>query len=117
MKKLKNIFTRTFKSVGYKDNYKIEPYDKIDLAIYENIEHKKIEVIIEAKLPNSREMVINNDFNKKAFAQICYYAYKYNSSSIKNLIITDYKTLYIFKANEIKKIIDSLFFQKLVKKL
>ncbi len=112
----KTSLRELFKSVGYKDNYKIEPYDKIDLAIYENIEHKKIEVIIETKLPNSREMVINNDFNKKAFAQICYYAYKYNSSSIKNLIITDYTTLYIFKANEIKKIIDSPFFPKISKK-
>ncbi|EJF07567.1 Eco57I restriction endonuclease [Thiovulum sp. ES] len=90
-------------------NSEINNFENIDLAIFQD---KQIEVIIETKKPDSSEMISDENFAKKSFAQICYYYSEYRSSSIKHLIITDYKTLYIFKASEIEKIVSSKEFPR-----
>ena len=88
-------------SLGF-HNYKIEPFKEVDLVIFE--ENREKEVFIETKLPNSPEMILDNNFQKKSFAQICYYFEKYGTSALKHLIITDYKTLYLFKSYDILQI-------------
>jgi adenine-specific DNA-methyltransferase len=97
----KDYLKALFRSTGY-ENYKIEADQKVDLAIFEH--EKNSEVFFETKLPNSSEMISDSNFQKKSFAQICYYADKYGTSSLKHLIITDYKNLYLFKTSEIEKI-------------
>jgi adenine-specific DNA-methyltransferase len=97
----KDYLKALFRSTGY-ENYKIEADQKVDLAIFEH--EKNSEVFFETKLPNSSEMISDSNFQKKSFAQICYYADKYGTSSLKHLIITDYKNLYLLKTSEIEKI-------------
>jgi hypothetical protein len=82
--------------------------------VSENSEQQNItiEVIIETKKPDSPEMITDDNFLKKSFAQICYYFVEFGSSSLKHLIITDYKTLYLFKAGEIEKITKQNSFPK-----
>ncbi len=100
-------------STGY-ENSKIEAVGNIDLAIFKDLEqgNSQIEVIFETKKPNSPEMITDDNFFKKSFAQICYYFVEFGSSSLKHLIITDYKTLYLFKAGEIEKITKQNSFPK-----
>ena len=100
-------------STGY-ENSKIEAVENIDLAIFKDLEqgNSQIEVIFETKKPNSPEMITDDNFFKKSFAQICYYFVEFGSSSLKHLIITDYKTLYLFKAGEIEKITKQNSFPK-----
>ncbi len=105
-------------STGF-NKYKIEPIKNSDLAIYEDrddLDKKQIEVFIETKIPNSHEMIKDDDFKKKAFAQICFYADKEGTSSLKHLIVTDYKNLYIFKSFDIKRLTSSATFPKYNKK-
>jgi len=104
----KTILRNLLNSTGYQ-NSKIEVVGNIDLAISKD---SQIEVIFETKKPDSLEMVTDDNFLKKSFAQICYYYSEHKSSSIKHLIITDYKTLYIFKAGEIEKITKQNSFPK-----
>ena len=94
-------------------DYKIAPEKKIDLAIFRERANgsREIEVIIETKT-NKSEMISDDNFRKKSFAQICYYYSKYKSSTIKHLIITNYQTIYIFKASEIEKITSSSNFPR-----
>ena len=82
--------------------------------VSENSEQQNItiETIIETKKPNNSEMITDDNFLKKSFAQICYYFVEFGSSSLKHLIITDYKTLYLFKAGEIEKITKQNSFPK-----
>ncbi|HIO71005.1 MAG TPA: hypothetical protein EYG60_03650, partial [Campylobacterales bacterium] len=89
-------------------DYTIAPEKKIDLAVFKERTNgsREIEVIIETKI-NKSEMISDDNFHKKSFAQICYYYSKYKSSTIKHLIITNYQTIYIFKASEIEKITSS----------
>jgi hypothetical protein len=100
-------------SIGFQ-NYKIEASEYIDLAIFEH--QKQHEVFIETKLPKSSEMISEENFKKKAFAQILYYTDRFGSSSLKHLIITDYETLFLFKAEDIRKITSSPIFPKYSKK-
>ena len=95
-------------SIGY-ENHKIEAVGNIDLAIHQD---SQIEVIIETKKPNSSEMITDDNFIKKSFAQICYYYSEYRSSTIKHLIVTDYKTQYLFKTAEITNIVNSSDFPR-----
>ena len=101
-------------STGF-DNHNIEPDRDIDLAIWEDVEkssEKQIEVFIETKIPNSKEMVTDTDFRKKAFSQILYYFSQFGTSVLKHLIITDYRTLYLFKAKDIETVVKSKAFPK-----
>jgi type II restriction/modification system DNA methylase subunit YeeA len=107
---LKNLIFST----GY-DNHNIEPDRDIDLAIWEDVEkssEKQIEVFIETKIPNSKEMVTDSDFRKKAFSQILYYFSQFGTSALKHLIVTDYRTLYLFKAKDIETVVKSKAFPK-----
>ncbi|EIN8285501.1 Eco57I restriction-modification methylase domain-containing protein [Campylobacter coli] len=71
----------------------------IDLALKKD---KQIQVIIEAKLPHSKEFFSSNKPNCKALHEcILYYLRerKALNSSLKHIIITDFYHFYIFKAD------------------
>ncbi len=71
----------------------------IDLALKKD---KQIQVIIEAKLPHSKEFFSPNKSNCKALHEcILYYLRerKALNSSLKHIIITDFYHFYIFKAD------------------
>ncbi|UKW06540.1 type IIG restriction enzyme/methyltransferase [Campylobacter coli] len=71
----------------------------IDLALKKD---KQIQVIIEAKLPHSKEFFSQNKPNCKALHEcILYYLRerKALNSSLKHIIITDFYRFYIFKAD------------------
>ena len=78
-------------STGY-ENSKIEAVGNIDLAIFKDLEqgNSQIEVIIETKKPDSPEMITDDNFLKKSFAQICYYFVEFGSSNLKHLILIKY---------------------------
>ena len=91
----KVILRNLLNSTGFQ-NYKIETYKNIDLVIYqvsENSEQQNItiETIIETKKPNNSEMITDDNFLKKSFAQIYYYFFvEFGSSSLKHLILIKY---------------------------
>ena len=71
----------------------------IDLALKKD---KQIQVIIEAKLPHSKEFFSQSKPNCKALHEcILYYLRerKALNSSLKHIIITDFYRFYIFKAD------------------
>ncbi|EAJ2877620.1 class I SAM-dependent DNA methyltransferase [Campylobacter coli] len=71
----------------------------IDLALKKD---KQIQVIIEAKLPHSKEFFSQSKLNCKALHEcILYYLRerKALNSSLKHIIITDFYRFYIFKAD------------------
>ena len=114
----KTDFQNLIESTGY-ENYEVRPEGNIDIAIWKSVEkneQKQLEVFIETKKGNSFEMISDENFAKKSFAQICYYYSEFGKSALKHLIITDYKTLYLFKASEIEKIVSSNQFPNYRKK-
>jgi len=114
----KTDFQNLIESTDY-ENYEVRPEGNIDIAIWKSVEkneQKQLEVFIETKKGNSFEMISDENFAKKSFAQICYYYSEFGKSALKHLIITDYKTLYLFKASEIEKIVSSNQFPNYRKK-
>ena len=81
----------------------------IDLAICNS--NDELKVIIETKKNSSPDMIRDDNFNKKSFAQVIYYYLnqkKTNSEmSITSIIITDFYSIYLFKERDIHKFIDN----------
>ena len=93
-------------SFGYNCNTK----GKIDLVIkYDDV----IKTIIETKnYDNEKEMIKDNDYFHKGFYQIILYYYRSRQTNenknlnIDNIIITDYKDVYLFLKDDFENIIN-----------
>ncbi|MEI6728948.1 MAG: TaqI-like C-terminal specificity domain-containing protein [bacterium] len=95
----------------YNDN-PVNTYGRKDLAIYSLEKKSKVEVLIEAKKPLIRaEMPTTDNLNCKAMQELLYYfleeTVENKNLELKNLIITDCYSWYIFDALEFNKIFGS----------
>ncbi|MCW0239322.1 Eco57I restriction-modification methylase domain-containing protein [Campylobacter lari] len=79
---------------------------EIDLAIAKDELSKDLEVLIEAKKPNSKEFITHEKPNSKALheAILYYFRNREHSFSLKFIIITDFYKFYIFKASEFEEL-------------
>lgn len=79
---------------------------EIDLAIAKDELSKDLEVLIEAKKPNSKEFITHAKPNSKALheAILYYFRNREHSFSLKFIIITDFYKFYIFKASEFEEL-------------
>ncbi|RTJ54671.1 DUF7149 domain-containing protein [Campylobacter jejuni] len=79
---------------------------EIDLAISKDEFSKDLEVLIEAKKPNSKEFITYTKVNSKALheAILYYFRNREHSFSLKFIIITDFYKFYIFKISEFEEL-------------
>ena len=100
----KQVLRDFLKHTFYSDN-EINTSNKIDLAVFLGSSDKSnVGVIIEAKRPNSNEMMRKDDFNKKALHEaVLYYLRERidkNNYEIKSILITDMYEFFVFDAHE-----------------
>lgn len=79
---------------------------EIDLSISKDEFSKDLEVLIEAKKPNSKEFITHTKVNSKALHETILYYFRNReySFSLKFLIITDFYKFYIFKISEFEEL-------------
>ncbi|HEF1805939.1 TPA: Eco57I restriction-modification methylase domain-containing protein [Campylobacter jejuni] len=79
---------------------------EIDLAISKDEFSKDLEVLIEAKKPNSKEFITHTKVNSKALHETILYYFRNReySFSLKFIIITDFYKFYIFKISEFEEL-------------
>ncbi|EAI0223595.1 class I SAM-dependent DNA methyltransferase [Campylobacter jejuni] len=79
---------------------------EIDLSISKDEFSKDLEVIIEAKKPNSKEFITHTKVNSKALHETILYYFRNReySFSLKFIIITDFYKFYIFKISEFEEL-------------
>ncbi|EIE8721135.1 Eco57I restriction-modification methylase domain-containing protein [Campylobacter jejuni] len=79
---------------------------EIDLSISKDKFSKDLEVLIEAKKPNSKEFITHTKVNSKALheAILYYFRNRQLSFSLKFIIITDFYKFYIFKISEFEEL-------------
>ena len=121
-----NALKTLFEKMGLKAQakYKQQGKSEIDLVLIKNDdtrdktsdkstknthnENNEIQVIIEAKKPDSKEMISTQNPNTKALHEaILYYFYQREAKhnpNIKHIIITDFKKFYVFKASSFKQL-------------
>lgn len=86
------------------------------MAIAKDELSKDLEVLIEAKKPNSKEFITHAKPNSKALheAILYYFRNREHSFSLKFIIITDFYKFYIFKASEFEELFyKNISFKKL----
>ncbi|EGK8085181.1 class I SAM-dependent DNA methyltransferase [Campylobacter lari] len=95
-------------TLNFKTHIKTKQKGKseIDLAIAKDELSKDLEVLIEAKKPNSKEFITHTKPNSKALheAILYYFRNREHSFSLKFIIITDFYKFYIFKASEFEEL-------------
>ncbi len=79
---------------------------EIDLSISKDEFSKDLEVLIEAKKPNSKEFITHTKVNSKALRETILYYFRNReySFSLKFIIITDFYKFYIFKISEFEEL-------------
>ncbi|ELQ2002782.1 class I SAM-dependent DNA methyltransferase [Campylobacter jejuni] len=79
---------------------------EIDLSISKDEFSKDLEVLIEAKKPNSKEFITHTKVNSKALYETILYYFRNReySFSLKFIIITDFYKFYIFKISEFEEL-------------
>ncbi|EIF2085229.1 class I SAM-dependent DNA methyltransferase [Campylobacter jejuni] len=79
---------------------------EIDLSISKDELSKDLEVLIEAKKPNSKEFITHTKVNSKALHETILYYFRNReySFSLKFIIITDFYKFYIFKISEFEEL-------------
>ncbi len=80
---------------------------EIDLSISKDeFSSKDLEVLIEAKKPNSKEFITHTKVNSKALHETILYYFRNReySFSLKFIIITDFYKFYIFKISEFEEL-------------
>ncbi|HEF6304611.1 TPA: class I SAM-dependent DNA methyltransferase [Campylobacter jejuni] len=79
---------------------------EIDLSISKDEFSKDLEVLIEAKKPNSKEFITHTKLNSKALHETILYYFRNReySFSLKFIIITDFYKFYIFKISEFEEL-------------
>ncbi|EGH4499583.1 class I SAM-dependent DNA methyltransferase [Campylobacter jejuni] len=89
---------------------------EIDLSMSKDEFSKDLEVLIEAKKPNSKEFITHTKVNSKALHETILYYFRNReySFSLKFIIITDFYKFYIFKISEFEELFyKNLSFKKL----
>lgn len=103
-----NTLSPFLTTLNFKTHIKTKQKGKseIDLAIAKDEFSKDLEVLIEAKKPNSKEFIIHAKPNSKALheAILYYFRNREHSFSLKFIIITDFYKFYIFKASEFEEL-------------
>ncbi|MPB17307.1 class I SAM-dependent DNA methyltransferase [Campylobacter lari] len=103
-----NTFSPFLTMLNFKTHIKTKQKGKseIDLAIAKDELSKDLEVLIEAKKPNSKEFITHEKPNSKALheAILYYFRNREHSFSLKFIIITDFYKFYIFKASEFEEL-------------
>ncbi|MCV3385954.1 Eco57I restriction-modification methylase domain-containing protein [Campylobacter lari] len=103
-----NTLSPFLTTLNFKTHIKTKQKGKseIDLAIAKDELSKDLEVLIEAKKPNSKEFIIHAKPNSKALheAILYYFRNREHSFSLKFIIITDFYKFYIFKASEFEEL-------------
>lgn len=93
-----------------------------DLVIYEKKDSDKSKVIIEVKIPNSRDMISmsKNGFIKKSFVEtILYYMWEREiekNNELTHIIITDLKNIFIFSSQDFYTFFKDKTIQNIFKK-
>jgi len=106
----KNIVSDFLKDTYYKTNYEINTAGRKDLVIHlGKTSSEPVAVIIEAKRPDDKAGMINNQkANTKSVHELIHYylheRFIKNNKEIRNLIITDIYQWYIFDATEFEKL-------------
>ncbi|ECO6136046.1 class I SAM-dependent DNA methyltransferase [Campylobacter jejuni] len=94
--------------LNFKTHIKIKQKGKseIDLSISKDEFSKDLEVLIEAKKPNSKEFITHTKVNSKALHETILYYFRNReySFSLKFIIITDFYKFYIFKISEFEEL-------------
>ena len=105
---VKNNVTEFLKTTYYQGKNHINTKGRIDLAIYED---KKPVVILEAKRPNSPDMITTKNLNAKAMHELILYYLRErieeSNTDIKYLVATNIYEWFIFDAS----VFDKLFYQ------
>ncbi|AJD02494.1 type IIS restriction/modification enzyme [Campylobacter lari] len=103
-----NALSPFLTTLNFKTRIKTKQKGKseIDLAIAKDELSKDLEVLIEAKRPNSKEFITHAKPNSKALheAILYYFRNREHSFSLKFIIITDFYKFYIFKASEFEEL-------------
>lgn len=103
-----NALSPFLTTLNFKTHIKTKQKGKseIDLAIVKDELSKDLEVLIEAKKPNSKEFITHTKPNSKALheAILYYFRNREHSFSLKFIIITDFYKFYIFKASEFEEL-------------
>lgn len=103
-----NALSPFLTTLNFKTHIKTKQKGKseIDLAIAKDELSKDLEVLIEAKKPNSKEFITHTKPNSKALheAILYYFRNRERSFSLKFIIITDFYKFYIFKASEFEEL-------------
>ncbi|MCV3336856.1 Eco57I restriction-modification methylase domain-containing protein [Campylobacter sp. RKI_CA19_01121] len=103
-----NALSPFLTTLNFKTHIKTKQKGKseIDLAIAKDEFSKDLEVLIEAKKPNSKEFITHTKPNSKALheAILYYFRNRERSFSLKFIIITDFYKFYIFKASEFEEL-------------
>lgn len=103
-----NALSPFLTTLNFKTHIKTKQKGKseIDLAIAKDELSKDLEVLIEAKRPNSKEFITHAKPNSKALheAILYYFRNREHSFSLKFIIITDFYKFYIFKASEFEEL-------------
>ncbi|EGK8127259.1 class I SAM-dependent DNA methyltransferase [Campylobacter lari] len=103
-----NTLSPFLTTLNFKTHIKTKQKGKseIDLAITKDELSKDLEVLIEAKKPNSKEFITHTKPNSKALheAILYYFRNREHSFSLKFIIITDFYKFYIFKASEFEEL-------------
>lgn len=93
-----------------------------DLVIYEKKDSDKSKVIIEVKIPNSKDMISmsKNGFIKKSFVEtILYYMWEREiekNNELTHIIITDLKNIFIFSSQDFYTFFKDKTIQNIFKK-
>ncbi len=94
-----------FESLGYQaENYSQKGQISIDLAIMQGTTPS---VLIEAKMPNSADMITEANLNKKAFHQAILYFMNERAKDNKSLfhiIVTDFDNWFVFDAKDFDRL-------------
>ncbi|EAI4449678.1 class I SAM-dependent DNA methyltransferase [Campylobacter lari] len=103
-----NTLSPFLTTLNFKTHIKTKQKGKseIDLAIAKDELSKDLEVLIEAKKPNSKEFITHTKPNSKALheAILYYFRNREHSFSLKFIIIADFYKFYIFKASEFEEL-------------
>ncbi|EAK0828565.1 class I SAM-dependent DNA methyltransferase [Campylobacter lari] len=103
-----NTLSPFLTTLNFKTHIKTKQKGKseIDLAITKDELSKDLEVLIEAKKPNSKEFITHTKPNSKALheAILYYFRNREHSFSLKFIIITDFYKFFIFKASEFEEL-------------
>ena len=116
--KMKGDIMDFLKMSFYAPTYKIAPNGRIDCAIHiGDSSEAPVGVIFEVKTPNSPEMIVRNDINRKALQEIVLYYLRERvekkNIQLKYLVATNIFEYFVFDAHDFEK----LFFsnKKLIK--